>query len=363
MRYALIMAGGSGTRLWPVSRRDRPKQLVPLVRGRSLLDFAVERAAAVVGAQRTAICASAAYLDQIRAAAPQTPDDLLLGEPEGRDTLNAIGLAAAVLARRDPDAAFCVLTADHLIEPVDRFCACVERGFALVEADADRLVTFSVRPTHPATGFGYVELGAPIEPGAEPRAFEVIRFVEKPDRATAERYLASGAFGWNSGMFVWRADTFLRAMERFAPQSRAGLDEIAGVWDGPARHETLARVFPTLPKISVDYAIMEPAGAPGSGFRVCAVEMDLTWRDVGSWPSLAQTIEPDARGNRASGATVVAQECDDCLFFSDDPGHTIAAIGLAGLVVVRTKDATLVMPAAEAERLKALHADLPESLR
>ena len=359
MRYAVIMAGGSGTRLWPVSRRDRPKQLVPLIRGRSLLDLAVERAHAIVGPERTAVCASAAHLERIRAATPGTPDDLLLGEPVGRDTLHAIGLTAAVLARRDPDAVFCVLTADHLIEPVDRFGACMERGFALVDQSAERLVTFAIRPTRPATGFGYVEQGDDIEPGVEPKAFTVRRFVEKPDRATAERYLAAGNFGWNSGMFVWRADTFLRAMGRFAPESRAGLDEIARAWDGPAQAETLGRVFPTLPKISVDYAILEPAGAEGSGFEVCAVEMDLSWRDVGSWPSLAETLEPDERGVRTTGAEAVTLDCEDCLFVSDVPGHTIAAVGLRGVVVVHTKEATLVMPAEEAERLKELHGMLP----
>ncbi len=365
MRYAMIMAGGSGTRLWPLSRRDRPKQLVPFIGGRSLLEIAVERAHAVADPSRTAICAAASYMDEIRRISPRTPDDLLLGEPTGRDTLSAIGLTAAVLAARDPDAVFCVLTADHLIEPLDRFAECVETGFALVERDPDRLVTFSIRPTFAATGFGYVERATPIDIGAGPAAHTVARFVEKPDRPTAEQYVASGRFGWNSGMFVWRASAFLAAVERFRPDAHAGLVEIARAWGAPTQTATLARVYPELPKISVDFAVMEPASASGSGFEVCTVEMDLDWRDVGSWPSFAETLDSGASGVRASVPAdgAVTLDCRDTLIVSDDPGHTVAALGVSGLVIVHTRDATLVMPAADAERLKELHTKLPERLR
>jgi len=348
-----------------VSRRDRPKQLAPIIDGRSLLEIAVERAHAVAAPERTMICASAAYLDQIRVAAPDTPADLLLGEPVGRDTLCAIGFAAVALARRDPDASFCVLTADHLIEPVDRFAECVNTGFELVEEDADRLVTFEIKPTFAATGYGYLEHGAAIARPGGPAARRVARFVEKPDHATAERYVASGGFGWNSGMFVWRAATFLRAVERFQPEAHEGLMRIAAAWDGADRAGVLDRVYPTLPKISVDYAILEPASKAGSGFTVCAVEMDLDWRDVGSWPSYAEILDADEYGVRISdaGGAVTALGCRDCLFVSDDPGHHLAAVRLEGVVVIHTKDATLVMPAAEAQRLKDLHALLPEHLR
>lgn len=364
MRYAMIMAGGSGTRLWPVSRKDRPKQLAPIINGRSLLDIAIERARAVAPAEHISICASSDYLDAIRAAAPDLPRELMLGEPTGRDTLNAIGFAAAVLAKRDPDAAFCVLTADHLIEPLDAFASCVHAGFDLVEDDPDRLVTFAITPTFAATGFGYVQKGEAInEAGAG--AHRVARFVEKPDAETARRYVDSGQFGWNSGMFVWKAATFLRAVEAFQPESHAGLMTIAEDWGTERQEATLARVYPTLPKISVDFAIMEPSSDPTSGFHVCAVDMDLSWRDVGSWPSYAETLDGDENGVRISdaGAGATVLDCADTLIVSDDPDHHVAALGLKDVVIVHTRNATLVMPAGEAQRLKDLHALLPERLK
>lgn len=361
----MIMAGGSGTRLWPVSRKDRPKQLAPIINGRSLLDIAIERARAVAPAEHIAICASSDYLDAIRDAAPDVPRDLMLGEPTGRDTLNAIGFAAAVLAKRDPDAAFCVLTADHLIEPLDAFATCIHTGFDLVEEDPDRLVTFAITPTFAATGFGYVQKAESIAHTGGAPAHRVARFVEKPDADTARRYVDSGQFGWNSGMFVWRAATFLRAVEAFQPEAHAGLMKIAEDWGTDRQNATLSRVYPTLPKISVDFAIMEPSSDPTSGFHVCAVDMDLSWRDVGSWPSFAETLEPDENGVRVSesggGHTVL--NCENTLIVSDDAEHHVAALGLRDVVVVHTRSATLVMPASEAQRLKDLHALLPERLK
>lgn len=365
MRYAMIMAGGSGTRLWPVSRKDRPKQLAPIIGGRSLLDIAIERARSVAPADNISICASQAYLDAIAAAAPDLPEDLMLGEPTGRDTLNAIGFAAAVLATRDPDAAFCVLTADHLIEPLEAFATCVKTGFDLVEAQPNRLVTFAIAPTFAATGFGYVHKSNALEGDLPVPAHRVARFVEKPDAETAQRYVASGEYGWNSGMFVWKAQTFLNAVAAHQPDAHAGLMTIADAWGTEAQQETLARVYPTLPKISVDFAIMEPASKPESDFDVCAVDMSLDWRDVGSWPSYAETIHGDDRGVRVAdaggGHTVL--DCDNTLIVSDDPSHHVAALGMKDVVIVHTRDATLVMPAHEAQRLKELHGLLPEQVK
>lgn len=353
-------------RLWPLSRRDKPKQLAPIISGRSLFALAVERAHVVASPERTMVCASASYMEAIRAASPATPPELLLAEPMGRDTLSAIGFAAAALQARDPEAEFCVLTADHLIEPIETFASCVEAGFELLAERPDRLVTFAIAPTYPATGYGYIRKGEPVGRAScpsGPASCRVVEYVEKPDRRTAERYLASGEFGWNSGMFVWRAETFLAAVERFEPTVRAGLDELARAWSSDEREETLARVYPALKKISVDYSILEPASRAGSGFEVCAVEMRLSWRDVGSWPSFAETLPADTRGVRIAGAGATALDCRDTLIVSDDRSHHVAAIGVTGLVIVHTQDATLIMPAAEAERLKDLHAMLPEYLK
>jgi len=366
-RYAMIMAGGAGTRLWPLSRAGRPKQLVEFIGRpgqppRSLLQLAAARLDGVVPPERRVICTGQRHREAVREALPAFTDDRILGEPAVRDTVNAIGLAAAVFATRDPDAVFAVLTSDHVIEPQDAFAGALATGFELIERDPSRIVTFSITPTHPATQYGYVELAEPIEGFEGARAVE--QFVEKPDLERARAYVESGRFGWNAGMFLFHARTFLSCLERFLPESHAGLSKIQAAWGSPEQQRVLEEVYPTLPKISVDYAVMEPASR-ADDLHVCAVEMPVTWLDVGSWPSFAETLEPDASGNRvhASGPTIL-EACRDSLVVAEgDDGHTLALLGCDGLVVVRTSDATLVMPAERAQDLKQLHERLPEHLR
>ena len=375
----MIMAGCSGTRLWPMSRKGLPKQLVPFInRGKrrmSLLEISADRLKGVVKPENRYICTNESYRGAIRSSMPDFTDEQVLGEPVGRDTVNAVGLAAAVLHKKDKDAIFAVLTADHLIEPVEKFSALMDMGFLLVESDAARLVTFSIKPTYPATGFGYVERSR-VLPGTQNLAYKVERFVEKPDAVRAQAYLESGAFGWNSGMFVWKAATILDCLRRYKPESYEGLAKIASAWGTANQAKVLNEVYPTLPKISVDYAIMEPATreqarAAGnqheaSSVKVCTVLMDLTWLDVGSWPSFGETIEPDEAGNRVSlpapGAGR-ALKCSNSLVVSDDPNHFVGVLGCDDIIVVHTKEATLVMPRAKAEELKLLHGELPEALK
>ena len=361
MRHAMIMAGGSGTRLWPVSRLDRPKQLVPLVDGRSLLAISSDRLENVVDADRRWICTGERFRDQVRAAVPNIDDQRILGEPCGRDTLNAVGLTAAVLAATDPEAIFAVLTADHLIEPLDVFADRLDRGFQLVEDDPGRFVTFSITPTHPATGFGYVEQGDPIE--GHPECHVAKRFVEKPDRETAEAYLASGTFGWNSGMFIYHAATVLDTIGRYEPETREGLDRIAAAWNTPDRSTVLEAVYPELRKISVDYGLMEPASRDEQ-VSICVVPMPLSWIDVGSWPSLGDTLDPDDAGIRvATGTAHTDLGSRDLVVFSDDPDHRICTIGCEDLVIVRTGDATLICRTDQAQRVKDMAGEVPERLR
>lgn len=373
-RYAMIMAGGAGTRLWPMSRAGAPKQLLPFIRrpgdasARSLLELAAMRLEGLVPHERRLICTAESYRGAVRAALPEFGDAQILGEPVGRDTVNAVGLTAAVLAKGDPEAVFAVLTADHIIEPVGDFQRLIGLGFRLVEQDRSRLVTFSIKPTHAATGFGYVERGAslPPPPGTPPGdrglAFRVQRFVEKPDLPRAQAYVESGHFGWNSGMFVLGAATVLDCLRRFKPECYGGLMAIQAAWGTPDQARVLAEIYPTLPKTSVDYAIMEPASTDRQ-VSVATVLMDLTWLDVGSWPAYAQTLEPDAAGNRAAGATLAAAASSGNLAVSSVPGHTIALLGCTDMIVVHTADATLVMPASQAERLKELHSSVPPVLR
>jgi len=360
MRYALIIAGGSGTRLWPMSVKGLPKQLIPFIGsdpqgsgGRSLLQEAVVRLEGLLPAEQVYVCAGAATREVMLEKLPGLTPDRFIAEPTGRDTLNAVGLGCAAIHSRDPDAVVAVFTADHLIEPQDELRRIVDRGFALAEAGGRTLVTFGIAPTHAATGYGYLQLGAAI-PGHD--AFVVDQFKEKPAADVAAAYHAAGAdkYLWNSGMFVWRASAVMDAIARFAPENHAGLTEIAAAWGGADRDATLNRVFPGLEKISVDFAIMEPASADPD-FTVAAVPMPLNWLDVGSWPSFGETLTPDAAGHRASGGAAIHHESRNVLTVNDQPGHLVTTIGCEDLIVIHTKHATLVCKADRAEEIKKLH--------
>ncbi len=350
-----------------MSREARPKQLLPFIRsdgdssgtGRSLIEIAVARLEGIVPAERQLICAGERHRQAILAAVPGLTPDRWLGEPTGRDTVNAVGFAAAVLDAADPEAVFAVLTSDHLIEPVAEFARCLELGFRAVEADPSRLVTFSIVPTFPATGYGYVERGDPV--AGFPGLHRARRFVEKPALPQAKEYLAHGGFGWNSGMFVFSARTVMEALDRFRPENAAGLRRIAAARSSPRRQEVLDEIYPALERISVDYALMEPAAADPT-LTVCTIPMDVRWRDVGSWPSYGETLVADAEGNRANARTVHV-DSRNVLAVSDDPNHLIATIGLADVIVVRTADATLVCAAKDAEKVKQVAVAAPPELR
>jgi mannose-1-phosphate guanylyltransferase len=354
MRHVVIIAGGSGTRLWPMSQADRPKQLLPLVSGRSLLELAVRRAEALVPRERVRICAGEWMRPAVESA------DLIaagqfVSEPVGRDTCAAIALSAEVLARQDPDAVFGVLTADHLIDPLDRFARIFELGFSLVEVDAQRAVVFAITPTHPATGYGYIEQGAEID-GFAP-ACRVQSFTEKPDEETARGFIESGRFRWNSGMFVFSARGFLDALERHQPDIARGMKRIVAAWGTPQQGEVLAAVYAELPRVSVDVGILEPLSREPE-HHVCAVPMAVYWLDVGNWFALGQTLPADEHGNR-SNTRLRTLDSRGVLAIADDPTHTIAVIGCQDLIIVRTADTTLVVPASQAERVRII-AGTPE---
>lgn len=374
MRHAMIMAGGAGTRLWPLSRAGQPKQLIEFIPGqdgrpRSLLEISAERVADIVPEENQYICTGERYREQIEAALPRFAGDRLLGEPAARDTLNAVGFTAAVLTKADPKAVFAVLTADHLIEPVEVFRRRLDLGFQLVEQDPKRLVTFAVTPTYPATGFGYVERGSPISslPGCvedgEPIVHRTAKFVEKPPLHKAQAYVESGMFGWNAGMFVFSAPTVLRLLEKYQPDTHAGLMEIQAAWGTDEQGEVLDRVYPGLTRISVDYGMMEPA-ATDPEVAIVSVALDINWLDVGSWPSFFETLDGGETGHKQAGPghAVFHNGAGSCVF-NDDPTHTVALLGCEDLIVVHTKKATLVMPASRAQDLKRLWEGVPDDLR
>ncbi|MET1005369.1 MAG: sugar phosphate nucleotidyltransferase [Propionibacteriaceae bacterium] len=354
MRYVVIMAGGSGKRLWPLSRRDMPKQLLKVVGGKSLLRIAFERLEGLVPPSRVLVCTSADYADVVAEELPEIDVNNILGEPEGRDSLNAVAWPAAVLAARDPEAVVAVVTADHIMHPVSSFRTALDEGFQVAEDNADVLVTFGVVPSSPHVGYGYLQRGAPI--GSSSTVSEVLAFKEKPDRATAEHYLSSGEYWWNSGMFVWRASTLLEQLKLLLPLTHTAVTELA------AAPERLAEIYPRLQKISVDYAVMEPVSHGKGSARVVAVRLPITWHDVGGFASLSEQLPRDDQGNATSGMSVLVDARDNLVINHAEDGRLVAVVGLSDTVIVQTPQITLVCPIGEAERIKDLLAQVTDQL-
>jgi mannose-1-phosphate guanylyltransferase len=354
MRYVLIVAGGSGKRLWPLSRQDMPKQLLKVVNGKSLLRIAYERLAGIVPPEAVLVCTGADYANVVRAELPEVDPANILGEPEGRDSLNAVAWPAAVLAARDPDAVVAVVTADQIMHPVSVFQDALAEGFALAEERPDVLVTFGVVPTSPHTGYGYLHRGAAL-PG-HPDVCSVVEFKEKPDLATATEYLASGEYWWNSGMFVWRARTLLDQLAALQPVTYELVSELA------AAPERLAEIYPQLLKISVDYAVMEPVSQGQGTASVVAVRLPITWHDVGGFASLGEHLPRDEAGNALHGASVLVDAHDNLVINTAEDGRLVAVVGLSDTVIVQTPQITLVCPVSEAERIKELVAEVTARL-
>lgn len=343
--YAFILAGGRGERFWPLSTFKRPKQFVSLFGGKPLLAHAVERLAGLVPAERIHIITSADLVPATRDALPCLPESNILGEPVGRDTAAAVALACGVVRAKDPQGVVAILPADPLIGDVPAFRAALADACA-VAAREPVIATLGIAPTFPATGYGYIECGDPLEASETTPMRHVRRFVEKPDLATAQAYLATGAFVWNAGMFIWRAEVMAEAFRRHAPQWLPLID-------APTR---MAEVYPILPKLSVDYAIMEKSD------NLVVARGDFGWDDVGTLPALARQFPADTEGN-VTIAPTFALDAHGNIVAAEDAEHATALLGVDDLIVVHTDKATLVCAKAAADRLKALVAILPPGLR
>jgi len=343
MRHAVIMAGGAGVRLWPLSRQGRPKQLLRIFRGTSLLRQSYDRIAAIFPPEQINVITNQAHLPLVAEEIPELPAANLFGEPVGRDTANAVGLASAVLAQRDPEAVIGVFTADHIITPMDRFCSAVNAAFEAAEHESDALVTMGIKPAQPETGYGYIRRGERIRDGV----FEVKQFTEKPNLAEAVKYIASGEYYWNSGMFVWQASTVLEQLKKHLPQTFESIDEIAQAWSSDSRQQKLERLYPKLLKISIDFAVMERAD------RVLVVEMNCQWVDVGSWPAIEAIVESDGDGNVTTGSHVSHLGSRGNIVITESD-HLIATIGVDDLVIVHSPDATLICKRRDAQSIKEL---------
>jgi mannose-1-phosphate guanylyltransferase len=325
-RFVLILAGGRGERFWPWSTPQRPKQLLPLASGgRTLLAATLDRACAVVPAARIVVLTARDLVDAVRAECPAGVR--VIGEPVGRNTAPAIGAAAVWFAAEAPGASFAVMPSDHAIDRTADFTADLEKAFAFCEREP-ALFTFGIPPTGPETNFGYVKRGGRVGE----RMFRVASFAEKPDRATAESYLATGLYSWNAGIFVWRAGVFLDALEAARPAMAASLRELARTTRGPGFDERWDAVFPTLESISVDYAVLEKAP------NTFVLEASFDWDDLGSWGAWARRQPRDAEGNVLHGDAVAVQ-CRRCVVVGD--GGTAAAMGLEDMVVVHVNGSTL----------------------
>lgn len=338
--YAVIMAGGSGTRFWPLSRAARPKQLLPLSGEVSLLRATRDRIANLVSPEHTLVVTSEALAPAIRAELPELPAQNVLAEPVGRNTAPCVGWAASVVARSDPGAVLAVLPADHHIGEPAVFERVLQR--AIEAAREGDMVTVGIRPTRAETGYGYVELGEELAPGVQ----RARRFVEKPDELRARQFLASGRFLWNSGMFFFRADELLGMVRTHLP----GLGDTLRQYDEAAvRGEETALIQATyagLPDISIDHGVMEKAA------RVAVVPGDFGWSDVGSWTSAWELAARDENENALFGEVVTVETRGS--YVRGSAGKAIAVVGLDDVVVVDTPDALLVMPRSRAQDVRAV---------
>jgi len=344
--HAIVLAGGSGTRFWPASRRATPKQFLSILPGsaETLIGATVRRIAPLVPAERVIIATGTHLLDAARRALPEVPEDAFLGEPVARNTAPCIGWATAVLARKDPDALVMVLPSDHYIGDEPRFLGALER--ALDSARSSAITTIGIVPTRPETGYGYIEVGAAL--GADLN--RVARFVEKPNRETAERYLRGGKHLWNSGMFFFRARQMLEAIERHIPALHAGLMriELAARRSREEEAKETRAVFEALEGISIDYGVMEKEP------QLNVLSAQFGWNDLGSWESAWELAEKDAQGNATNGQPVLIDAQNNLVrdLRTDGKQRAIALVGVRDLCVIATDDALLVIPRERAQDAK-----------
>lgn len=336
---AVIMAGGQGTRFWPVSREDSPKQFLSVSGGRSLLQETVTRLQPLLEPQDVYVVCGQKYVDKVQAQLQELRSDQIIAEPVPRNTAPCIGLAAIYLRERFPDAVMAVLPSDHVIQEVAEF----QRALQVAEHFARQgwLMTFGIEPSYPATGFGYLHRGEKIDEHAGKQAHRVKQFTEKPDRKRARDFLQSGDYYWNSGMFVWSVADILSAIQLYMPGLYEGLLEIQQRWNDPAQ---VKEVFSRLENTSIDFGVMEKAS------RVAMLPCRLGWSDVGNWKALAEILSKDAEPVTANGP-YVAIDSKECVVYSSN-GKMVALVGVEGLIVVSTPDALLVCNRERTEEVK-----------
>lgn len=343
-KYACIMAGGKGERFWPESRESRPKQLLNLFSDKSLIEMTVARIKQFIPLENIFIITNQSYVEKIHSLLPAIPAENIIGEPARRDTAPCVALAAGMVAAKNPDAVMTLLPADHMIVDHNAF----EKDLMLAfENAADHLYTLGIAPTFPSSDYGY------IEAECKEKISPVVRFVEKPERSKAEAMLAKGNFYWNSGIFVWKVKTILNAFQMYMPELAVFAEKTAQVWSQPDFKNFLNNEFPKLPKISIDYAVMEKS----SNIKVIKASFD--WNDVGNWHALRAYLEPDSSGNIAKGEVHLMNSKDNIVFCNNQK-LLIAGIDLEDMLIVHTDDAVLVCPNSSVAKLKELLQEIGE---
>lgn len=345
--YAVIMAGGGGTRLWPLSRKNHPKQMLQIFGDQSLFQIAVARLQGVIEPCDIFVVTTRELYSGLHLTSPQIMPDQFLLEPQPRGTAAVVGLAAAVLSIQNPTAVMAVLTADHIIQNVNLFQQLLKNAYTV--AQSGQLVTLGIHPTFPSTGYGYIEVGDRLTKFDDINAHQVVRFVEKPDLTSAEKMLASGKYAWNSGMFIWRVDVILQQFQTLMPELYSKLMLIRDSWNTSEREQVLAQVWPTIVPETIDYGIMEKADEvavlPAEG---------LDWNDVGSWSSLSDVLESDAESNIILANSTIKVDTTSSIIFEKNPEKLVAALGVKDLIIVDTEEALLVCKRNDAQRIKEI---------
>ncbi len=349
MMYALVLAGGSGTRLWPYSRSSKPKQFLVLSRKdgetqpRSMLQETVDRVLPLIPPSNIFVATGSIYAQMVAEQLPDVPAENIIVEPSGKGTAPCIGLGALHMLRRDPNAVMAVLSSDHVVHHADRLRDVLTIGDRA--AGDGHLVTIGIQPTEPSTGYGYIEKGALLQDADSYQMFKVRRFVEKPNEERARAYIDSGEYYWNAGMFIWRADVVLNELESHCPGVAAPLKLIGAAIGSPAEESSLLRHWADMENIAIDVAVMERTA------HAAVIPADLAWSDVGDWSALADILPRDANGNTVVGHSV-GLDTHNTLVFGGE--RIIATIGLDDMVIVDTPDALLVCPRHRTQDVKAI---------
>ena len=352
MLHIIILAGGLGTRLWPASRTAKPKHMLVFEPPQTLLQATLERLTGFTVPERTWIVANQSRAAQIADSLPHFDTSHLLSEPLARNTAPSIGLAAVKLCQVDPDAVMIVLPADQIIKPASLFCETLQCAAEIVTTSPEKLVTIGIKPTFPATSYGYIQRGDIFETSRA--AYHVRRFCEKPNRDVAETFYQSGEFYWNAGIFAWKAETILKLLHQFEPDIGSMLDKIAAATGTPEESLVTEKSFQEMKSISIDYAVMERAK------EIIVLEASFDWSDVGTWTALDRLYadQRDEQGNLAVSANILTIDSTDCTVRCDTPEHLVALVGLHDVVVIQTADATLIARKDQEESVRRIAEEL-----